>query len=252
MKKILTVFFITTFIIIIFTKKDKSLPLSIPQTSPPIKISTIDKLDTIFYNNEIYPFAYFIVDHPKDLSLSLNLFQMDSSIDIIKEKSCSFLTNGGFYDKNNQPLGWFVEDGQEISKKITSNLFNGFLQKKHNQIFITQTPLSNVDFGLQSGPLLIKNSKILTLKIKNDESRRRIIATLNQTNQLIFIVIISKESEFNGPLLAETPSLLGKISQKINQKLVSAINLDGGSASTFFTKDIHLKEFSHIGSYFCL
>ncbi|MEA3355383.1 MAG: phosphodiester glycosidase family protein [Patescibacteria group bacterium] len=251
MKKILFSLFVIISLILIFNHKNNKKVTPLPQEE--IKeMSLMEKLDTINYNNKTYPFAFFKVDHPEDLKLFSNFSQIKSSEDIIKEKQSSFLINGGFYDKSNQPLGWFVADNQEISKKIISNLLNGFIQKKDNQIFINSTPLLNVQFGLQSGPILIKNSQPLILKIKNDEFRRRTIATLNQNHQLIFITIISTESEFNGPLLANTPNVLQKISQKINQKFVSAINLDGGSASVFYTPDTYIKEFSPIGSFFCL
>lgn len=260
MKKIIFLLLIITIAIFINRKDSPFLNKSLNQKPPSTPISTtspseltlINKLDTITHQDAIYPFTYFTVDKPENLKLFSNLSQMDSSLEIIKKNDCSFLVNGGFYDKNNQPLGWFVKDGQELSKEITSNLFNGFIQKNDTKISITTSPLKNVDFGLQSGPLLIQGGETITLKIINDESRRRVIAALNTQNKLTFISIISKDSEFNGPLLAETPQVLEKIAKKINQSFDFAINLDGGSASAFYTKDIHIKEFSHIGSYFCL
>ena len=259
MKKILLAF-LTIFLLFFFFNqkgpsfKDGPLPQEDqPEAGQPMaEPSIIDKLDTITYNHQIYPFAYYQVNNSENLKLFLNLPQAESSIDIIKKNNCIFLTNGGFYDKNNQPIGWFVLDGKELSKEITSRLFNGFLQLSNKKVFITTLPLPNVDFGLQSGPLLIQDQKTLGLKIINDEGRRRIIAAITTQNHLIFIAIISKESEFNGPLLAETPQVLEKIGQKINQEFESAINLDGGSASVFFTPETFIEEFSPIGSYFCL
>ena len=251
MKKIFFLLLILSLYLLFFKNSPQKTPGVTPLPQEVKLPSLVDTLNSVNYHQHTYPFAYYLVPNSKNLQLFLNLPQSDSSTDLIKKHKCTFLTNGGFYDQNNQPLGWFVENKIEKSREITSRLFNGFIYSKDNQFSITTTPIANADFGLQSGPLLIKDQALMPLKIINDEGRRRVIATLTPQNQLIFITIVSKDSEFNGPLLAETPQVLEIIGQKINQDFDVAINLDGGSASAFYTPQTYIKEFSPIGSYFC-
>ena len=107
--------------------------------------------------------------------------------------------------------------------------------------------IGRLDFGVKSGPILVYDSKPLKLAIKDDQLRRRIVAALTQDEQLIFLVILSPRSDYSGPLLADTPQLV----LAINPKIVSAVNLDGGSASALITPEFNLPEYQPIGGYFC-
>ncbi len=255
MKKFLI---LTTLIIIgfvIFYQKEKQTPIThkpLPSSSPNQSISTLEKLNPIMFGVTTYYYTSVLLSDLKDLQLLPNFKLKLSSTELVKKHNCSTLVNGGFYSKDYQPLGWLVSDTKQISKPISSLLFNGYLSIKNHQPSITTFPPENVLLGLQTGPLLIQNREPLPLKIKDDQHRRRLVAAVTSDKQLLFLAITQNDSLFQGPLLADTPQIVRAIAAKLNHTIVHAINLDGGSASTFYNSKLHLQEFSPIGSFFCL
>ena len=199
-----------------------------------------------------YRYAWVKLDNLVNLKLLPNHDTQASSEDLAKTNHCQILVNGSFYDKQNQPLGWLVSQGETLSEPITSSLFNGYFYLQSGRPVISAVlPKTEVALGLQSGPLLILDSQPLLLKISNDQPRRRVIVALNNQKELIFLVLTGTDSLYSGPLLADTPKLVAAIGQALNQNLVTALNLDGGSASAFHTDTIHLSEYAYIGSFFC-
>lgn len=199
-----------------------------------------------------YRYAWIKITDLSRLTLLPNYETQASSEELIKINHCQVLVNANFYDENDRPLGWLVSQGETLSKPITSSLFNGYFSLSGSKAAIAPSvPEGKVDLGLQSGPLLISDSSPLLLKINNDQPRRRVVAALNDQNELIFLVLIGIDSLYSGPLLADTPRFVVAVSQAINQNLVAALNLDGGSASAFHTPETHLNEYTYIGSFFC-
>ena len=199
-----------------------------------------------------YRYAWVKITDLSRLTLLPNHDAQTSSEDLANKYHCQVLVNGNFYDKQNKPLGWLVSEGKTLAKPITSSLFNGFLSLSPSKVEISPlVPQGLVNLGLQSGPLLILDSQPLLLKISNDQPRRRVIVALNNQKELIFLVLTGTDSLYSGPLLADTPQLVAAIGQALNQNLVTALNLDGGSASAFHTDTIHLSEYAYIGSFFC-
>ena len=216
-------------------------------------------MEEITNDGQIFHFAWVKIENLVDLDLYPNFESQLSSQDLIDQDNCNILVNGGFYGQDNLPIGWFISQNQLISQPVKSTLFNGYLSLPaqagltDNQLSIDAIrPGHQVKFGLQSGPLLVFDYQQLLLKIKDDEPRRRLIAAQTGDNNLIFLVIVGQESLFTGPLLAQTPAIVMTIAEKIGENFIAALNLDGGSASAFYTPDIHIEEFTWIGSYFCL
>ena len=181
------------------------------------------------------------------LRLFSNLADQKSATELAAAKNCEVLVNAGFYDTNNRHLGWFLSGGEELSPRQANRLFDGFLSVASGRAEIGFNPGEAADFGLQSGPVLVFDSKPFQLSIKDDQPRRRVAAALTRDNQLMFLVILSPQSDYSGPLLADTP----KIIAAINPQIVSAINLDGGSASAFITPKVNLPEYQPLGGFFC-
>jgi len=256
MKKILLIFIGIVFFVLILLAfsqyKQKTIlkTMSLPSASPDPIITTMEE---VTYNDQLFHFSWTKIPDLSHLSLYPNFQDKLSTQELIEKFKCKVLVNGGFYDQESSPIGWLISQRRTISQPVKSDLLNGYLSLKNNQIFIDELrPTHWVDFGLQTGPLLIFDSKPLVLKIKDDESKRRIVAAKTNDNQLIFLAIVGQDSLFSGPMLADTPAITAKIAGKINASFISAVNLDGGSASAFYTQDIHIKEFSFIASYFCL
>jgi len=236
------------------SQPSETLPAIIPlPSSPSSPAPVIDTLDKITYQDQVFHFAWVKLDDLTNLHLYPNFQAQSSTQELINQKNCSILINGGFYGQDDQPIGWLVSQGQLISQPVKSRLLNGYLSLINGQATISPVrPQTPVTLGLQSGPLLVFDQKPLILKIKDDQSRRRLIAGQTNNNELIFLAIVGPDSLFTGPLLADTPAAVMAIAEKIGETLTTAFNLDGGSASAFYTSDIYLEEFSWIASYFCL
>jgi len=214
---------------------------------------TLEKLQPIQVDSKSYRFAWVKIDDLQRLQLYPNFTNKKAAKNLMENNRCRFLVNGGFYDKDFHPLGWFYNEGQVLSLPQTNRLLNGFLSLNATQeVLITDLPPQGmVKWGLQSGPLLIMEGQKLTLKIRDDEYKRRMIGAINQNGELFFLSITDDTSLNSGPLLANLPGLVAAISHAIDEKFTSALNLDGGSASAFLTDKIQIEETSIIGSFFC-
>ena len=233
-------------------------PEPTPATSPssgPNKV--MEKMTAVTIADTTYRYTWNVITEPKNLILYPNFDQKMGSSQLIIEKHCQLLVNGGFYTEGGQPIGWFVTEGKEQSPRLINRLLNGQFwigKSGNNFIGINDKDLVGDDIysGLQTGPLLMKDNQLLELLIKNDKPRRRMVATRSSAGELILLAITSDSSFFEGPLLQTLPAVIEAIGTKENTKINAAVNLDGGSASAFYSDKIHIKEATWIGSYFCL
>lgn len=209
-------------------------------------------LKVIKVNENKYRYKIYKVKNINNLILQANFFEKSEAEELYKKNKCSFLTNGSYYDEKDKPLGYLKTSEGEIYKNaIESRLIDGFL-------FMDEEGNTRIDFnldenkwGIQAGPLLIFDGNILSLKINNDEKARRVFAAVDKNNNLYFSVVVFEESEILGPNLADLPEIALNVGKKENIAFLSAINLDGGSASVFMDGQTKLKERNYIGSWFC-
>lgn len=254
MKKILILLlaiFILPFLYDTYILKTPILRKKIPFTNK----KTISKSEkkTIKFNSQDYSYYYFSPDAQHQLIFDLNLSEKKTSLDIISDQGCEYLVNGGFYNKEDQPIGLVIKDGLEISKSQKNSLFNGFVSATSSASFSISTTKPSLESvaAIQTGPVLISNFETQKLNLVTDEHKRRIILIITKENTPIFMAITLSENEIEGPLLGELPKLLTSIQDKENIVFKDAINLDGGSASVFYAPDTHINELTTIGSYFC-
>ena len=71
-------------------------------------------------------------------------------------------------------------------------------------------------------------------------------------NTLYFIIIYNENQVFDGPFLQDMPSVMSEIQKETGIVFADAINLDGGTASTFYSDEVNLSEMSPVGSFFCI
>ena len=194
------------------------------------------------------------INDPEKLILLPNFAEKLASTTLLENNNCRFLSNGGFYDQQDRPLGWFFSQEKLWKKEIKSALLNGFFfQDKQGKIIIDDVwPPSSVTWGLQTGPILIFQGKPVQFKMANDERARRMAAVLNQKNELFFLVVTGPDSLVSGPLLADLPQVVTGIGKALKEDFKTAVNLDGGTASAFINQEKTIKEYSFIGSFFCL
>ena len=207
---------------------------------------------TVSYKDITYAYASFTVtDHGK-LALIPNFTEKKTVQDIVRESSCDYAINAGFYDTSGSPLGMWKNDTEYLRKPIESALLKGFYSVSGYKPSLSLNVPANPRIALQSGPVLILDSLLLTLRIANDEYARRSLVLTTKENRTVFITVFQAESVYNGPLLSELPVVLDLITKKSDITVNSAMNLDGGSASAFYGHGTNLSELSQVGSVFCL
>ena len=179
-----------------------------------------------------------------NLSLIPNFDEKKTAREIIEEHGCQYGVNGGFYSSQHQPIGLFVARGIK-SPAVTNSTFNGFFSSDGEGLSITRNaPTATVDFAIQSGPYITTASE---LRIGNDEPARRVLVVRVNTGWY-FLAIAEENNTFGVPLLSDVPKILSKLPMDIDE----ALNLDGGSASVFYSQNgVRLGELTPIGSFFC-
>jgi len=232
-----------------FKKQTSSTLLSPSPSNAPLSSGYTQ---TISYNGALYAYEYFIVDSLKKVTLIANFKDRKSSNEIKTEFHCKAGINGSFYDKEGNPLGGFISRGETLKKPISSRLIDGYLSIDENKAKIGFTPLPNSSIVLQTGPLLIVDREVTTLKIASDEQARRSIAAVTDDKNLVFLTLFDPQSTYQGPYLSDLPLITREVSKKLPSPILSAVNLDGGNASAFFSKNTTLSELSPVGSLFCL
>ena len=200
---------------------------------------------------ENYAVYWLELQNISSLTLNPNYDEKLASSQILTEAECKSLINAGFYTEDGKPVGLFVSDGETLRKFSTNSLFNGVFYIKGNDFGIIDTNPKNPDYALQTGPILLEAGDVRNLSLNNDKSARRVVLATSE-DSIVFLVFFDSESVYLGPYLDDLPQLVNDFSQQNNLDIIDAINLDGGSASAFITKDVALSELSPIGSYFCV
>lgn len=178
--------------------------------------------------------------------------------DIVASNSCKIAINGGFYTTTNTPLGLFIANKKILGKQVKSLLVNGFFWQEKNNIRsiakLLPVNYKDFDFILQTGPFM----QVAAQKIKliNDENARRSLIGIDQDNNIYLIAIVNSDNHYDGPLLSDVPLIFSLPSVQTYLPLTYLINLDGGSASFFFSKDnkneFILSSLSPVGSIICI
>ena len=244
----------TTLVVAVFLLKTDRKPNSENITDVlGAPVTTANQKD-VLYNGVTYRSQWFEVKNADQITLDSNLVEKLPANKIQETQDCRYLINAGFYTMDDKPIGYFLSGGQVLRSEIASPTFNGFFSINDMATpRITNTlPLDHLRLALQSGPILIENSFSQKLSINNDKPARRSIVATTGENNTVFIVIYDAGSQFNGPLLADLPEVLGVFQSEADIVLADALNLDGGTASAFYTPEVGLSELSPIGGYFCI
>jgi exopolysaccharide biosynthesis protein len=218
----------------------------------PTKVPTAGK--TVGVGNEKFSYQVIRGVSPDQVKLIPNYEDQARTEEMQQVERCSAIVNGGFYGTDNKPLGWVVEEGKEISRQKTSSLFNGFvtIDESFRAEIAMKKPEGNVKYGLQTGPILVSDKKILKLSMARDKNARRMVLGIDTEGYMNFFAFYVKDAIQSGPMLVDLPELVGKAASLEGIKLVTAVNLDGGNAATFYNSNVQLDEISPVGSWWCI
>lgn len=257
MKKILL---LTTVLAIgaLFLLKKQEVPTTLSVTdsatpSPTLDPTLVKKLE-VKSESGTFSIAYTRLFEGVEISLKPNFTAKKSSKVIASSEGCLLVSNGGFYTTTHSPIGLFISEYEQLNSFQDSSLFDGVISVNDFETpRITRSrPNDRLRFALQSGPILIENSIIQKLNIRNDSDERRAVAGVTGDNKVFLAIIYKQDSVFSGPKLGDLPEILSDFGRKANLEIADAINLDGGTASALYSNEVSITEASPIGSYFCI
>lgn len=215
------------------------------------------KIIDVQYKDKNFKILAIEASSSTDFTLIPNFTEKDFGEIIAQNNNCDAVINGGFYKEDYTPLGLFIANNKNYGRLIKSKVANGFFYQENNgnRVISNQLPfdLNNLDFVLQTGPfIIVRNSRIA---INNDEQARRSLIGTDSENRLYLISIILKENYYSGPYLSDLPVIFSLPQVKNELNLTKLLNLDGGGASFFYSKDdeetVTLSSISPIGSLIC-
>lgn len=191
----------------------------------------------------------------EEVLLIPNFKEALSSVAVLSSNHCNFIINGGFYTKENSPLGLFFLRGEKIAGYVESSFLNGSISKyREGPITLSSGRpelLNDLEFALQSGPYFSLESGAMT-RFEDGKARRSLIAE-DSWGKIYFLAVYNSSDTFSGPDLSQLKKILMVVSESHNLELISAINLDGGSTLAFLqTGEDSIPEIKKSGSFFCL
>ena len=192
------------------------------------------------------------------ISLIANFKEKLTGEKLVEDNNCDIGINGGFYLTSEQPLGLFFSGGKKLGKSIKSSIANSFVyQDRAGDLKFVRTPPINfqfTDFVFQTGPYIIPNKS--KLKLTRDERARRSLIAKDFQGNLYLVSITRKDNLDAGPHLADLPVIFQNLKEENIFPLEELVNLDGGSASFFYSKDkegdLTLTSWAPIGSLLCV
>ncbi|KTD78401.1 phosphodiester glycosidase family protein [Legionella waltersii] len=183
--------------------------------------------------SHIYVFRIDLNKNKFALLTAKKLAQKNASADQFGEFSKALLSiNGGFFDHEFKPLGLRIANKVQLNpmKRIS---WWGIFYIKDNLPYITNVRhfqySNDIDFAVQSGPRLLINGRIPSLKPGVAD---RTALGITEDNKVI--ILVSNNS-------AMTTKELAAIMKSHPLYCTNAINLDGGSSSQLYAKFNHFK-----------
>lgn len=138
--------------------------------------------------------------------------------------------NGGYFDENFAPLGLRISDGKKLSPLLRARLMTGLIVSTGSTIRILRVAEfaknSRPATALQCGPLLVDRGHSVA-GLDSQRTARRTFAAVTGSNEIALGYCSSVS-------LADLSKILASWSGDL--KIQRALNLDGGSSSSFWFK----------------
>lgn len=176
--------------------------------------------------SHIHVFRVDLKNNKLNLALAKNLQDTPAFAENFAKKNSAILAiNGGFFDKSFRPLGLRINENKQFNP-IKYISWWGVFYITNRKPFLSNArnfnKNQNIDFAIQSGPRLIIDNKIPSLKPGYAE---RSALGITKNNKVIILVTQ------NNPL---TTTALAKLMHDNPLNCTNALNLDGGSSSQLY------------------
>lgn len=255
-KKIFALVIIIIAVAIIFTNREIVSTNQSGVTSTPLPNSdkkSVGEEDLISYDDFSLHVAEIKVGNVDSMKLIPNFEEELPSSEIAKNGKCKNIVNTGFYTEERTPIGLFVTDKGVLSSFQNNNTLNGVLSiSEEGKPTITYGEPFSPRLAVQTGPVIVFKGEVVELNLQRDFYARRVVAANDMKNNLYFLAVYNPESSIQGPNLIDLGQLIKDYSKRNNIEIDNAINLDGGSSSTFFSDSVTLEELVPVGSVFCM
>lgn len=150
---------------------------------------------------------------------------------LAKTNHAVIATNGGFFSPDLRPLGLRINQGEQKNPLKGTTWWGVFLIKDGKAEIVSQKNYKfdkSIEFAIQSGPRLLTNGKIPTLKGGLD-NRTALCITHDQK-----IILLATE---NLPISTyDLAKVLRQPSEKGGLGCFNALNLDGGSSTQLYAQ----------------
>jgi uncharacterized protein YigE (DUF2233 family) len=221
--------------------------------TPTTDMQEVREEDLITYDEYSLSVAEIKVDDNNSVGLIPNFEEELQAEEIAQIHNCTNIVNAGFYTEDRKPIGLFVTEKGVFSSYQNNKTLNGVLSiGETGNVAISYNEPLTPRIAVQSGPIIIFNGEITDLKLQRDFYARRMVAALDTKNNLYFFAVYNPESTIQGPNLIDLGDTIKIYSVKNDIVIDSAINLDGGAASAFFSDSVTLEELVPVGSVFCI
>jgi len=178
--------------------------------------------------SHIHVFRIDLKDNRLDLVTARDLSKTLASVNEFGYHSHALLSiNGGFFDQKNQPLGLRIGHHRQHSPLKQISWWGIFYIKNQKARISNHTHYEadkQIDFAVQSGPRLLINGNIVTLREGFAER-----SALGITHDGHVIILVTQ----NSPM---TTTALAKLLQSPAIQCKNALNLDGGGSSQLYAQ----------------
>jgi uncharacterized protein YigE (DUF2233 family) len=196
------------------------------ELSPGIEYLDLEQYQVTPWSH-IHAFKINIARYPLSLVMAKDLdSQYASAEEFAKHSQALIAINGGFFDSRARSLGLRISKKQ-IESPIKAISWWGIFYIKQQKPYLTTIndfSLKGVDFAIQSGPRLLIDGDIPSLKPGSAE-RSALCITENQR----VIILVTDHTPLSTTALAQ-------LLKKEPFNCFQALNLDGGSSSQLFAQ----------------
>ena len=180
------------------------------------------------------------------------------SIQEIHQENNSLLSfNGTYYTEDFQPTGLLVSNGNPLYPLVKGELINGVFtidQNSQPQLYTYQEfqdaqseLIPQLDFAIQSGPILIDENGEIIVSEENKVEAGRTILGLDKENQIVVVELRQTLLDSKNKLpLYQLAEILKTDPAFTDMGLHSVINLDGGRSSGLAFQDQYFPEYEQV------
>ncbi len=151
--------------------------------------------------------------------------------DLVMSNNAVLGINGGFFSPGLEPIGLRIKDGQQVSPIKHISWWGVFYIKNDKPFIVSQKNFktyNNISFAVESGPRLVINGRIPSLK--PGLSFRSALGITANNNLIIAVTDRLPISTKTFAHILQTPEADGGLG------CINALNLDGGSSSQIYAQ----------------